>query len=61
MVSLAAININLTCNLLLLLLYWSTSSEQILQEFTNWFPEAQDEKLELMQKFTNQLQVLPLR
>lgn len=60
MVSLAAINVNLTCNLLLLL-YWSMSSERILQELTNWFPEAQDEKLELMQKFTSQLQALPLR
>lgn len=61
MVSLAAININLTRNLLLLLLYWSMSSKRILQEFTDWFPEAQDEKLELIQKFTSQLQVLPLR
>lgn len=50
----------MTCNLLLLLLYWNISSEQI-QEFTNWFPEAQDEKSDLMQKFTSQLQVLPLR
>lgn len=61
MVSLAAININLTCNLLFLLLYWNMSSEKILQELTDWFPEAQDEKFELMQKFTSQLQVLPLR